>query len=115
MEIQTRDNIAKWQNLTNEITEQWIKDYFELTEEDCEFGLDYDWVANDIGGVFSFADYFFNFSDVLTCYELDITKEQLFNWYDFCLSNHPVNISLAKYILSPQERKEVQEKHLRNH
>lgn len=103
MNIETRDNIAKWENLTNEITEQWIRDYFEIEEDETVY---FDWVANDFGGVFEFADYFFDFNTVLKCYELDITKEQLFQWYDFCLSNHSVNISLAKYILSPQERKE---------
>lgn len=98
-----RKDIDSWQRLTHKITEQWIKEYFELTSADDS---SVDWVANDIGGVFSFADYFFDFNTVLKCYELDITKEQLFQWYDFCLSNHSVNISLAKYILSPQERKE---------
>ena len=36
----------------------------------------------------------------------------MFLWYDWCLSNPFVNISLAKYILSPKERKEQEEKHL---
>ena len=36
----------------------------------------------------------------------------MFLWYDWCLSNPFVNISLAKYILNPQERKEQEEKHL---
>lgn len=109
MEINTRDNIAKWTNITNEITEQWIKDYFEIEEDET---ISFDWVADDVGSVFSFGDYFFNFDTVLKCYELDISKEQLFNWYDFCMDNHSVNISLAKFILSPQEKKEAEEKHL---
>jgi hypothetical protein len=48
----------------------------------------------------------------LACYKLDVTEEQLLNWYYFCLDNHSVNISLAKFILSPKERKEQEEKHL---
>ena len=102
--------IRLWQKSTNEITENWIRDYFEV-EEDEE--IYFDWVANDVGTIFEFADYFFDFNTVLKCYELEISKEQLFQWYDFCLSNHSVNISLAKYILSPQERKEAEEKHLK--
>ena len=102
-----KDSIVKWQNLTNEITEQWIRDYFGVDEEE---EVDFDWVS--VGGVFSFADYWFDFQTVLDCYELKIKQEQLFQWYDFCLDNHSVNISLAKYILSPQERKEQEEKHL---
>jgi len=109
MKIETRDNIAKWGNLTNEITERWIRDYFEI-EEDEE--VDFDWVADQVGTIFQFADYFFNFNDVLTCYKLDITIEQLFAWYDFCLESQKVNISLAKYILSPEERKQQEAKYL---
>lgn len=101
--------IKNWKNLTNQITEQWVRKYFEI-EEDEE--VEVDWVADDIGGVFEFADYYFDFNTVLKCYELDITTEQLFDWYHFCLENHSVNISLAKYLLNPQERREQEEKHL---
>jgi hypothetical protein len=104
-----KDKILKWQRLTNEITENWIRDYFEI-EEDEE--IYFDWVANDTGTIFNFADYWFDFNTVLKCYELDITREQLLNWYNFCLDNHSVNISLARFILSPEERKQAEEKHL---
>lgn len=109
MNIETRDNIAKWQNLTNEITENWIRDYFEIEEDEQIY---FDWVANDTGTIFNFADYWFDFNTVLKCYELGITKEQLFGWYDFCMENNSVNISLAKFILSPEERKEAEKKYL---
>ena len=106
------DRILEWNRLTNSITEDWIAEYFELDEEERAYSIDYSWVANDVGGIFEFADMFFNFSDVLECYKHKITKEQLFLWYDWCLSNPFVNISLAQYILSPQERKEQEKKHL---
>lgn len=93
--------ISKWGNLTNEITENWIKEYFELEEDES---VDFYWVADDIGTIFEFADYFFNFSNVLDCYKYNISKESLFLWYDYCLEEQFVNISLAKFILSPEER-----------
>lgn len=102
-------DIEKWKSITDKITSNWIKEYFELEEDEY---IDGDWVANDIGGIFNFADYYFDFNTVLKCYEMGITKKQLFAWYDFCLQNHSVNISLAKFILSPEERKEAEEKHL---
>ena len=98
-----RKDIDSWQRLTHKITEQWIRDYFEIEKEE---EIEIDWVVNDIGGVFSFADYYFDFNTVLKCYELDIAKEQLFEWYSYCLENQHINISLVKYILSPEERKE---------
>ena len=106
MDIDTRDNILKWEQKTTEITETFLYDYFDDVKPS------YFWVGEEVGGILNYGDYWFNFSDILTCYKLSITEEQLINWYDFCLDNHPVNISLAKYILSPEERKEAEEKHL---
>lgn len=87
-------DIDNWKILTDRITSNWIKDYFRLTLDD-DFSVD--WVANDIGGIFSFADYWFDFNTVLKCYELSISRENLFLWYDWNLTNKKVNISLAKY------------------
>ena len=106
MDIDTRDNILKWEQKTTEITETFLYDYFD------DVNPSYFWVGEEVGGILNYGDYWFNFSDILTCYKLSITEEQLINWYDFCLDSHPVNISLAKYILSPQERREAEEKHL---
>lgn len=105
-------SVAKWKELTNSITELWIKKYFELSDEDCEEGVDFYWIANDVGTVFEFADYYFDFGNVLDCYKYNITKEQLFSWYEYCLENQKINISLAKFILSPQEKLEKEQKEL---
>lgn len=104
-----KTSTEKWEKLTNKLTEQFIRDYFEIEEDE---DIQIDWVANDIGGVFEFADMYFNFDTVLKCYELGVSKEQLFQWYDWCIENQFVNISLARFILSPKERKEQEEKHL---
>ena len=106
MKSKVLDNIVEWKKLSNKIAEQFLYDYFD------DLDPDYWWVSNDVGGVLNYGDYFFSFDTILTCYKLEITFEQLISWYDFCLSNQSVNISLAKYILSPQERKEAEEKHL---
>ena len=106
MKSKVLDNIVEWKKLSNKITKQFLYDYFDDVDPD------YWWVSNDVGGVLNYGDYFFSFDTILTCYKLEITFEQLISWYDFCLSNQSVNISLAKYILSPQERKEAEEKHL---
>ena len=102
----TENKIQEWKEFTSQITEDFLYDYFD------DNNPDYDWVGYEVGGILNYVDYFFNFSDVLTCYRLEITFEQFINWYDFCLDNQSVHISLAKYILSPQERKEAEEKHL---
>lgn len=99
-------HIDEWKKLSSKITEQFLYDYFD------DLDPYYWWVSDEEGGILCYGDYFISFDTILTCYKLEITFEQLINWYDFCLSNQSVNISLAKYILSPQERREAEEKHL---
>ena len=106
MKSKVLDNIVEWKKLSNKIAEQFLYHYFD------DLDPDYWWVSNDVGGILNYGDYFFSFDTILTCYKLDISFEQFINWYNFCLENQSVNISLAKYILSPKERKEAEEKHL---
>ena len=105
----TENKITTWKNLTSDITENWIREYFDWSEDEEVY---FEWVSDEPGGVFNFSDYWFSFDNVLDCYKHNISKEDLMRWYDWCLSNQSVHISLAKYILSPQERKEAEEKHL---
>ena len=106
MKSKVLDNIVEWKKLSNKIAEQFLYHYFD------DLDPDYWWVSDDVGGILNYGDYFFSFDTILTCYKLDISFEQFINWYNFCLENQSVNISLAKYILSPKERKEAEEKHL---
>ena len=106
MKNKVLDDIVEWKKLSNKITKQFLYDYFD------DLDPYYWWVSDEEGGILCYGDYFISFDTILTCYKLEITFEQFINWYDFCLSNQSVNISLAKYILSPQERKEAEEKHL---
>ena len=106
MKSKVLDNIVEWKKLSNKIAEQFLYHYFD------DLDPDYWWVSDDVGGILNYGDYFFSFDTILTCYKLDISFEQLINWYDFSLSNQSVNISLVKFILSPKERREAEEKHL---
>lgn len=102
-----KKKIRAWKCLTNEITDVWIREYFDIPNEKEE--TYFDWVQ--IGEVFNFGDYWFSFSTVLECYELGVTKKQLFEWYDKSLSQE-IDLPLSQFILSPKKLKEQQEKHL---
>jgi len=97
--------IEDWKKLTDKITQEWIRKYFELSGDE---ELDYYWVGNNIGTVFEFADYWMSFENVLDCYKYDISREKFFNWYDKCLSEPSFQLSLANFILNPEELKEKQ-------
>ena len=93
------EEVKKWNRLTNKITESWVTKYFQLEEDDSS---EVDWI--DIGGVFEYNDYYFSFDTVLDCYKHNIKREDLFNWFEYCLENPKIHISLYKYVLSPQEK-----------
>jgi len=97
--------IEDWNKLTDKITQEWIRKYFDILEGE---DLDYYWVSGDIGTVFEFADYFFDFQNVLDCFRYNISKDNLFNWYEACLSDSSFQLSLANFILKPEELKDQQ-------
>ena len=96
-------NIDKWIRLTDKIVEQFILDYFE---DDIPY---WDWVTK--GGVFNYSDYWFDFSTILECYRLEITQEQLFDWYDRTLLQE-INLTLEEFIKSPEKRKDEEKEYL---
>lgn len=102
--------INKWKLLTEEITDIFIREYFEIPDDE---DVSINWIADDIGSIFEFADMFFSFSDVLDCYKHKITKEQLFTWYDYILAEPYINISLSNFILSPEEKAKKEEESLK--
>ena len=106
MNIDTRDNIARWTNLANEITEQWIRDYFEIEEDEHIY---FDWIT--LGSIFQFSDYYINFEDILECRRLDVKPDVFLRYYDFCLETQS-HMKLEDFILSPKKLKEKEEKYL---
>jgi hypothetical protein len=95
--------INEWIKLTDEIVDLFLRKYFDDNDPY------YTWVT--MGGVFNYGDYWFDFPTVLDCYRLEATKEQLINWYDSSLEQRH-DLSLEDFILSPQKRKEQEEKYL---
>ena len=92
------DKIKDWKDLTNQITENFIREYFEIEKHEEVY---FDWVT--IGVIFNFSDYWFNFADILECYKLNVSKEQLFSWYDSTLLQES-NLSLSDFILVARKK-----------
>jgi ADP-glucose pyrophosphorylase len=106
-----KKKIKEWEKRTNEIVEDWLVEVFDLEEEEKLYII-IDWVSDSVGGVFNFADYWISFDSVLEYYKHNITPEQFKNWYDWSLENQKVNISLARFILSPAEKEEQEKKQI---
>jgi hypothetical protein len=106
-----KNKIKEWEKRTNDIVEDWLVEVFDLEEEEKLYII-VDWVSDSVGTVFNFGDYWISFDSVLEYYKHNITPEQFKNWYDWSLENQKVNISLARFILSPQEKEEQEKKQI---
>ena len=101
-----KNKIEEWKHLTSDITENWIREYFDWSEDEEVY---FDWVT--IGEVFQFSDYWFSFADILECYRLNVSKERLFEWYDKTLLQE-IDLSLGDFILSPEKRLKKEQENL---
>lgn len=60
-----------------------VRKYCEVFAEKHELGEEpFDWVAQDIGGVIEFGDYYFNFDDIRTDIDRDASIDEIFSWYN---------------------------------
>jgi hypothetical protein len=98
--------VTKWKDITNSLTEFWIRRYFQLDKDE---EVDFSWV--EIGGVFCFADYWVDFNTVLFCLENNVEEDKFFDWYDHCLVVGG-GVSLQDFLILPQKRLEQEQKYI---
>lgn len=96
--------ICSWKDTTNGIVKHFLYHYFD------DNNPLFDWVANEVGGVFCYGDYFFGFDDVITCFELAVTEKQLFDWYDFRVRGGQIN--LKTFVTAPEIREQQEKKYI---
>lgn len=99
-----KEKIKRWVVLTDGIVDQFLRDYFD---DNAPY---WDWVS--VGGVFNYGDYWFDFNIILDCYRLEVTEMQFMDWYDSSIEQQH-DLSLEDFILSPQKRKQQEEKYLK--
>ena len=81
--------ILNYENSVNKLTTLFANRYFE--------DADFYWIGDEIGGVISINDCFFNFTDILDYIKNNYSKEQVFKYYDYALDEAtedrtPINI-----------------------
>lgn len=92
--------ITNWRKATEALAKVFTKKYFP----DEVYGKDTFWVGDEIGGVFSVSDYFFDVNRMIECLELNATFEQLSDYYydslDYCMENpdKPMHTSYKNYL-----------------
>lgn len=82
--------------------EQIVNEYIHFFSLKHDIELDF-WVADQIGTVGSFGDYFFSFDDIRLDIDYGIPKKHLFKWYETSLEEHTKNgysLSYYTYLLN---------------
>lgn len=73
-----RNALHKWNIATHELANLFNTIYFDGDAEQY-------WVADEVGGCLSIADYFFNASDIVDFLKYDYSKKMMFEYYDYRL------------------------------
>jgi len=76
----------KFQGITKLYVEAFLRKHDFFDDETGEY-YDYEWVADEVGGILCVSDYFFGFDDIR--YDIDnaIQKDTFFAWYEYCVEN----------------------------
>lgn len=100
----TNNLISSWKETTNNIVKEFLYQYFD------DNSPQFDWVVDEVGGVFCYGDFFFGFNDVITCFELAVTEKQLVDWYNFSARGGQIN--LKNFIIAPEIREQQEKKYI---
>jgi hypothetical protein len=100
--------INEWKTLTDDITVKFLRDYFEIYEDEY---INYYWIGDDTGTILQYNDYFIDFSTILDCCALKVSKEQFFSWYKDSVEEK-TTLNLKEYIKSPQKREKERQEYL---
>ena len=74
--------LTNWENQTQLLADNFMSKYFCKGKK---ADVDFFWVADEIGGVLSVSDYFFDLSDVIDALRYNIPINKLFSFYDYQL------------------------------
>lgn len=71
------------------VCQAYVETFFRkhgLMEDSGEY-FDYDWVADETGGILTVGDYFINFDDIRRDVDESVAKGWFFKWYNYNLEN----------------------------
>lgn len=97
--------IKDFENATEALTEVFMDTYFPNTYKKETF-----WVCDEIGSVFFINDYFFTLDRILESLRRNVSRKQLFGYYDYELEhstthpNEPTPINFSHYLKQNETR-----------
>lgn len=92
--------IEDYEKSCDELAKEFVRKYFGKDTE-------YYWIGDEVGGVLSVADYFFNMSHMVDFIRYKYTKNMMFEYYDYSMeygmkkhksTDYLINIKNYKYL-----------------
>lgn len=82
--------------------EKACNDYVDIFRSMYDFRGEGFWVGDEVGGIYAIADEYYDMREIVTAVELDISKQDLEEWYDYhvhaTLNNVMQRYALAQWV-----------------
>jgi len=73
------NELKNYKKVCNQLKDEFLKNLYPKNPEHYDDGY---WIARDIGGVFSWGDWFVSPKDMADFFEYELTSDEFFDWYD---------------------------------
>ena len=101
--------LTKYYKCCEELRKEFVFTYF-LGEEDWGNDDSY-WIADRIGETLSVADMYFNLDKIVKILELEMTEDELYDWYwadlDFAMVGKTMPLNLENWVRVSREGGEL--------
>jgi len=89
--------VKEYELAVEKLAKAFIKKYF--SKEDGYWNAECFWVGDEIGGMLSVSDYFFDVNSMVDYMKYNYTEDQMFEYYDYALEEttagrSPINIKI---------------------
>ena len=87
----------KFESIAQLYVEAFLRKHGFFDDETGEYA-EYDWVADNVGGILVVADRYIGFDDIRHDIDNAIPKDEFFEWYDYCVENE-ANINYKSFLM----------------
>ena len=92
--------LLKWEEVSDELAFYFVERYFGVD-------VDFYWIADEVGGTISVADYFFNMNDIVEFIRYKYSRKQMFEYYDMALEYHMKKHTKNDYLVNIKNYKKL--------
>jgi hypothetical protein len=79
--------IGKYKSTCNDLAKVFLEDLYG--DEARYYWEEAHWVADEVGGVFTWGDWLVNMQNITDYFSLEYTPDEFFEWYDDWMGEEP--------------------------